>query len=63
MCSLDKPNSKSFKEQVVCLQSHLQLKPTVIAERYKFHQRVKGPSETVEQYLKALCKHIISWAC
>ena len=44
LCS---PDAKSFEELVTCLQNHLQPKPTVIAERYKFHQRIQGSSETV----------------
>ena len=54
LCSPDKPNAKSFEELVTCLQNHLQPKPTVIAERYKFHQRIQGSSETVAEYLAAL---------
>ena len=49
-----KPNAKSFEELVTCLQDHLQPKPTIIAERYKFHQRNQGPNETVSEYLAAL---------
>ena len=54
LCSPDKPNSKEFEELVMCLQNHLQSKPTVIAERYKFHQRIQGPSEMVAEYVAAL---------
>ena len=54
LCLPDKPNTKSFKNLVTCLQKHLQPKPTIIAERYKFHQRNQGYTETVSEFLAAL---------
>ena len=38
----------------MCLQNHLQPKPTIIGERYKFHQRNQNQDETVAAYLAAL---------
>ena len=54
LCSPDKPNAKSFEALVTCLQNHLQPQPTIIAERYKFHQRNQNQGETVAEYLAAL---------
>ena len=54
LCSPTKPNTKSFEELVTCLQDHLQPKPMIIAERYKFHKRNQGHTETVSEYLAAL---------
>ena len=54
LCSPDKPNAKSFEALVTCLQNHLQPRPTIIAERYKFHQRNQNQGETVAEYLAAL---------
>ena len=41
--SPDKPNAKSFEALVTCLQNRLQPQPTIIVERYKFHQRNQKP--------------------
>ena len=49
LCSPTKPNIKSFENLVTCLQHHLQPKPTIIAERYKFHQRSQDHTETVSE--------------
>ena len=46
--------TESFEALVTCLQNHLQPKPTIIAERYKFHQRNQNQGETVADYLAAL---------
>ena len=54
LCSSDKPNAKSFEALVTCLQNHLQPKPTIIVERYKFHQQNQNQGETVAEYLAAL---------
>ena len=53
LCSPDKPNAKSFEALVTCLQNHLQPQPTIIAERYKFHQQNQNQGETVAEYLAA----------
>ena len=56
LCSPDKPNTKSFDELVTLLTNHLQPKPTVIAERYKFYQRNQLSGETVTVYIAELRK-------
>ena len=54
LCSPDKPNTKSFENLITCLQNHLQPKPMIIAEKYKFHQGNQGHTETVSEFLAAL---------
>ena len=54
LCSPDKANTKSFENLVTCLQDHLQAKPTIIVERYKFHQRNQGHTKTVFEFLTVL---------
>ena len=56
LCSPEKPNTKSFDDLVTLLTGHLQPKPTVIAERYKFHQRNQLSGETVTAYIAELRK-------
>ena len=50
----DKPNTKSFEEIVTKLTEHLEPKPTVIAERYRLHQRQQKVGESVITYMAAL---------
>ena len=50
----DKPNTKSFEEIVTKLTEHLEPKPTVIAERYRLHQRQQKAGESVITYMVAL---------
>ncbi len=45
---------KSFKELVMALKSHFELKPLIIAERFKFHQQGQAPGETVAEYIAEL---------
>jgi len=51
-----KPATKKFKELVEAMGAHLQPKPLVIAERFKFHKRNQSSKETVQQYLAELRK-------
>ena len=45
-----------YDEIVAAMKDHLNPKPLVIAERYKFHQRVQKEGESVAQYLASLQK-------
>jgi hypothetical protein len=49
-----KPNTKTFEELVARLTEHLQPKPTVISERYRFHQRSQKTGESVTEFMAAL---------
>ena len=42
-----KPKELSFTEIVVSLAQHLDSKPIIIAERYKFHKAEQGESESI----------------
>ena len=50
----EKPSGKSFEELVGALKTHLNPKPIVIAERFKFHQRNQQEDETISSYLAEL---------
>ena len=53
---LRKPKELNFTEIVDTLAQHVDPKPIIIAERYKFHKAEQGESETVRQYLAKLQK-------
>ncbi|XP_021348220.1 uncharacterized protein LOC110447094 [Mizuhopecten yessoensis] len=46
-----KPGEKTYDELKNNIRNHLQPKPLVIAERFKFHQRKQKEGETVTQFL------------
>ena len=52
----DKPTSKEYGALVEALRAHLDLKPIVIAEHFKFHQRNQREGESVAQYIAELRK-------
>ena len=49
-----KPATKTNDELVAALKGHLQPKPVVIAERFRFHQRKQEEGEGVAQYMATL---------
>ena len=49
-----KPTEKSYKELVELLTTHLEPKPSVIIERFKFNSRFRHEGETAAQYLAEL---------
>ena len=51
-----KPAEKSFKDLVEILRAHLNPKPIVIAERFKFYSRVQLPGEAINTYIAELRK-------
>ena len=51
-----KPTELNFNEIVDTLAQHVDPKPIIIAERYKFHKSELEESETVRQYLAKLQK-------
>ena len=51
-----KPATKSYADLVAVVKGHLKPKPLVIAERFKFHCRNQGESESVAQYMVELRK-------
>ena len=47
----DKPGEKSFTEITDVLKKHLNPKPLLIAERFRFHKRNQSPSESITEYM------------
>ncbi len=57
LCDLydpEKPNMKTFAQLVEKLKEHLQPKPTMISERYRFHQRNQRRGKPIAEYITAL---------
>ena len=52
----EKPANKSYDKIVAAMKDHLNPKLLVMAELYKFHQRVQKERESVAQYLASLQK-------
>lgn len=51
-----KPTELSYDQLVTLVQEHLQPKPSIMAERYRFRQRRQAIGESIVQYLAALKK-------
>ena len=51
-----KPAEKEFDEIIQVMQNHLNPRPLIIAERFKFHRRNQGENESVAQYVAELRK-------
>lgn len=51
-----KPTELTYDELVKLVREHLQPKPSIMAERYRFRQRRQAADETIVQYLAALKK-------
>ena len=49
-----KPASKKYQKIVDAMTGHLQSKPLIIAEHFKFHKRNQASLKTVYQYLAEL---------
>lgn len=49
-----KPSDKTFTEITELLQKHLNPKPLVIAERFRFHKRNQLKTESVSEYMAEL---------
>ena len=61
MVTPKKPKEKSYKELVELLATHLEPKPSVIIERFKFNSRFRHEGETAAQYLAELWNLV--WYC
>ncbi|XP_063539788.1 uncharacterized protein LOC134748884 [Cydia strobilella] len=62
MCTPDKPASKKFADLVKVMSGHLQPKPSLLAERYRFRNRKQRTGESVADFvaeLKKLAKHCV----
>ena len=51
-----KPSAKTFQELCDVLRAHFEPKPIVIAERFYFHSRNQGSTETIAEFLAELRK-------
>ena len=56
LCMPDKPASKTFSELVAIMRGHLNPKPSILAERFKFRQRIQKQDETIATYVSELKK-------
>ncbi|XP_072930630.1 uncharacterized protein [Epargyreus clarus] len=56
LCTPDKPASKKFADLILIMQNHLQPKPSLLAERYKFRNRKQSGGETISDYVAVLKK-------
>ena len=48
------PAAKTFAELAGVLKEHFEPKPIIVAERFYFHQRSQGPTETIAEYIAEL---------
>lgn len=56
LCTPEKPSAKTYDDLVDIMRRHLQPKPSVLAERFKFRQRVQRSHESIAEYAAALKK-------
>ena len=56
LCAPEKPASKTYKELVEILDKQLSPKPSIIAERFRFHHRQQREEENVNTFLAELRK-------
>ncbi|XP_047504827.1 uncharacterized protein LOC125049523 [Pieris napi] len=56
LASPKKPSSLTFKEVVNLMETHLQPKPSILAERYRFRQRRQQENESIADYVADLKK-------
>ncbi|XP_069365633.1 uncharacterized protein [Maniola hyperantus] len=54
LCSPDRPGNKTFAELVKIVGEHLQPKPSILAERFRFRQYRQQESTSVSQYVAEL---------
>ena len=52
----EQPSDRSFAQIRKTLKDHFSPKPLLIAERYRFHCRKQGSTESITQYTAALRK-------
>jgi len=55
----EKPQEQTMDTLATTLKDHFQPKPLVIAERFYFHSRSQGPTETIAQYMAELRRLVI----
>ncbi len=58
------PRAKTFDQLVTALKEHYEPKPLMIAERFLFHRRQQGKTETVSEYggsLRSTVNLLLTW--
>ncbi|XP_073965617.1 uncharacterized protein [Choristoneura fumiferana] len=61
LCTPKRPATKTYSDLVAVMKTHLQPKPSILAERYKFRQRRQSAHENIAEYAAALKK--LSMTC
>lgn len=56
LCTPDKPAKKSYEELVALMKTHLNLKPSQLAEKFEFPQSIQRKEESVVVYVADLKK-------
>lgn len=56
LASPKKPSELKYSEAVLLMKNHLQPKPSILAERYRFRQRRQSDGESVADYVAELKK-------
>ena len=59
LCSPTEPESMALDQIIEKLMAHFRPKTSIIYERYVFHSRVQGPSESIADFVAALKKQAI----
>src|SRR5436190_10390393 len=54
ICQPDKPASKSYNQLIELMKNHLQPKPSVLSERYKFHKITQSNGQSVSDFVLCL---------
>lgn len=54
LCQPSKPAEKSYKELVDLMKNHLQPKPSVMSERYKFHKLTQSNGQSISDFVLSL---------
>ncbi|XP_061714493.1 uncharacterized protein LOC133523008 [Cydia pomonella] len=54
LCTPTKPSEKTYSELVKLMLNHLQPRPSVLAERYKFRQRKQSKHESIADFIADL---------
>lgn len=54
LCTPEKPSAKTYSELVNIMKGHLNPKPSQLAERFKYRQRVQKQGESVAVYVSEL---------
>lgn len=54
ICQPDKPAKKNYDQLVQLMKNHLQPKPSVLSERYKFHKLTQNHGQSISDFVLSL---------